>query len=114
MFLSCMVTIAEHANVEVFTQGLEHIMWDSFLYITVELSQIIGGEGRHVNIGVRWVKDKLRVMFLLEGSHDVEGSIQVAFTGVSKMRGKERYFSRNVDAAELNYPMGHTNKVLIE
>jgi hypothetical protein len=53
-------------------------------------------------------------MFLLEISHDVEGSVQVAFTGVSKMRGKKRYFSRNVDAAELNHPTGHTNKVLVE
>jgi hypothetical protein len=79
------VTIAEHANVKVFTQWLGHVMRNGFLYITVEFDPIIGGEGRHINVGVCRVKDKSRVMLLLEVSHDVEGSIQVAFTGVSKM-----------------------------
>jgi hypothetical protein len=79
------VTIAAHSNVEVFTQWLGHVVRDGFLYITVELSPIIGGEGRHVNVGVCQDKDKSRVMFLLEVSHDVESSVQVAFTGVSKM-----------------------------
>jgi hypothetical protein len=60
-------------------------MWDSFLYIPIELGPVIGGERRHVNIEVGWVKDKARVMFLLEVSHHVEGSFQVAFPGVSKM-----------------------------
>ncbi len=83
--LSCVVTIAEHANVEVFTQGLGHVMWDGFLYITVELGPIIGGEGRHVNVGVSRVKDKSRVVFLLEISHDVEGNVQMTFMGISKM-----------------------------
>ena len=82
MFLSCVVvTIAEHANVEVFTQELGHVMWDSFLYINVELGPIIGWEGSYVNVGGGWVKDKARVMFLLEVSHHVEGSFQVASRG---------------------------------
>jgi hypothetical protein len=38
----------------------------------------------------------------------------VAFTGVGKMRRKERYFGHDVDAAELNHPTGHTNEVLVE
>ena len=84
-FLSCVVTIAEHANVEVFTQGLRHVVWDSFLYITVEPGSIIGGEGREVNFGVGQVKYKARVMFLLETYHYVEGSLEVAFAGISKM-----------------------------
>ena len=86
MFLSCVVvTITEHANVEVFTQELGHVMWDSFLYITVELGPIISGEGSYVNVRGGRVKDKVRAMFLLEVSHYVEGSFQVAFRGVSKM-----------------------------
>jgi hypothetical protein len=89
-------------------------MWDSFLYITIELGPIIGGEGRDVNFGVGRVKDKVRVIFLLEVSHHVESSFEVAFTRISKMWGEERYFSRNVDAAKLNHPTGHTNKVLVE
>ena len=84
-FLSCMVAIAEHANVKVFTQRLGNVVWDGFLHITVELGLIIGGEGRHVDIGVSRVEDKSRVMFLLEISHDVEGRFQMTFTGISKM-----------------------------
>jgi len=58
-------------------------MWDSFFYIPIEFGSVIGGEGRHVNVGIGRVKDKARVMFLLEVSHHVEGSFQVAFSGVS-------------------------------
>ncbi len=75
----------EHANVKVFTQRLGHVVWDGFLHITVELGPIIGGEGRHVDIGVSWVKNKSRVMFLLEISHGVKGSFQMTFTGISEM-----------------------------
>ena len=46
--------------------------------------------------------------------HGVEGSFKVAFMGVGKMRRKERYFGRDVDSAELNHPMGHTNEMLVE
>ncbi len=113
--LSCMVANAEHANGKVFTKRLGHVMWDGFLHITVELSPIISGEGRYVDVGVSRVEDKSRVMLLLEIlSHDVEGSFQMTFTGISKMRGKRRYFSCNVNASELNHPTGHTNEVLVE
>ncbi len=70
-----MVTIAEHANVEVFTQWLGHVMRDGFLDITIELGPIIGGEGRHINVKVCRVKDKSRVMLLFQVSHDVQGSV---------------------------------------
>ena len=46
---------------------------------------IVGEEGRDVNFGVGRVKDKVRVMFLLEVSHRVESSFEVAFMGISKM-----------------------------
>jgi hypothetical protein len=108
------VAIAEHANIKVFTQRLRHVVWNSFFHITIELGPIIGGEGREVNVGICWVEDKARVMFLLEVPHRVEGSLKVAFTGVGKMRRKERYFGHDVDAAELNHPTGHTNEVLVE
>ncbi len=113
-FLSCVVAIAEHVNVKVFTQRLGHVLWDGFLHITVELGPIIGGKGRYVNVGVGWVKDKSRVMLLLEISHDVEGSFQMTFTGIGEGQGKKRYFSRNVNEAELNHPTGHTDKVLVK
>ena len=80
-----MVTIAKHVNVKVFTQGFGHAVWDSFLYIPIELGPVIGGEGRHVDVGVGQVKDEARIMFLLEVSHHVGGSFQVAFPGVRKM-----------------------------
>jgi len=81
--LSCVVTVAEHVNVKVFTQGFGHVMWDSFLYVPLEFGPAKGGKGRHVNVGIGRVKDRARIMFLLEVSHHVEGSFQVAFSGVS-------------------------------
>ncbi len=113
-FLSCVVAIAEHANVKVFTQRLGHVVWDGFLHITIELGPIISGEGRYVDVGVGWVEDKSRVMLLLEVSHDMEGGVKMSFTGISKMRGEKRDFSRDVNAAELDHPTGHTDKVLVE
>jgi hypothetical protein len=77
------VTVAKHANVKVFTQGFGHVVLNSFLYIPIKFGPVIGG------IGVGRVKDKARVMFLLEVSHHVEGSFQVAFPRISKMRGEE-------------------------
>jgi hypothetical protein len=80
-----MVTITKHAKVKVFTQGFGHDEWDSFLYIPIELGPVIGGEGRHVDVGVGQVKDEARIMFLLEASHHMGDSFQVAFPGVPKM-----------------------------
>ncbi len=53
-FLPCVVAIAEHADVKVFTQRLRHVVWDGFLHITVavELGPIIGGEGRYAGFGL--------------------------------------------------------------
>jgi hypothetical protein len=74
----------------------------------------MGGEGRNVNVWIGQIKNKKIIMFLLEVSYHVEGSFEMSFIGISKMGGKERYFGHNADAAKLNHPTHHTNKVLVE
>ena len=53
--------------------------------VVIELSPVKRRKGVQVDIRVGWVKNKLRVVFELEVTHHMDGSLKMTFMGIRKI-----------------------------
>ncbi len=113
-FVPRMVTIHHHGDVNLLSKRCWHIGRESLGYVTVKLRLVKFWKVVFIYCRIGWVKDKLAVVFEAKIPHNMDCSLKMSLSRISKVRRQEGNLNCYVNTSQFNHPVHYANQVLKE